>query len=303
MIRSLAGLTILVAAGTLHPQTRHEFTEIHMGMAVRLVVYHADPASARSAARAAFDRIAALEDTFSDYRPTSELRRLVEGVPGWRPISHDLCRVLAAALWLAERSGGTFDPTAAPLVALWRDARRTGRLPDRARLDSARALTDWRSIELDTAGHRLRFSRPGVRLDLGGIAKGYILGQALDLLRGQGITSALLEAGGDLVLGDPPPGQRGWIVAIPHLPDQALDNVAVATSGSTEQFVEIDGVRYSHLVDVGTGLGLTSRRQVTVIGPDPMLADALATTLAVLGPVSGEPITREFPQYRVIVQD
>lgn len=133
-----------------------------------------------------------------------------------------------------------------------------------------------------------------MQLDLGGIAKGYTLGEALKVLRGRGLGAALVEAGGDLVVGDAPPGAAGWSVALPAGADSSareaagsLANVAVATSGGTEQYVEIAGVRYSHVVDPRTGLGVVGPHLVTVIARDGALADALATALSVLGPERG----------------
>lgn len=299
MIRCLAGIAILLAAGPLAAQPRHEFTELHMGVAVRLVLHAEDAAAARTAARAAFDRIAALEDILSDYRPHSELRRLERPDTGWVAVSPDLARVLAAARRLASLSDGAFEPTAGPLTALWRETRATGRLPSTAALDNARARVGFEAFTVDTLGARIHLARPNLRFDLGGIAKGYILGQAALVLRHHGIYRALIEAGGDLLLGDPPPGRPGWHIARPEGGPSTLANVAVATSGTGEQWVEIGGVRYAHLVDPRTGLGLTRDVQVTVIGPDPMLADALATAIAVLGEPHSAALRAAFPEYRV----
>jgi thiamine biosynthesis lipoprotein len=129
-----------------------------------------------------------------------------------------------------------------------------------------------------------------MRIDLGGIAKGYILQDALAVLRRQGIPSAMIEAGGDLVVGDAPPGQAGWNVYVASgdatmlKRARALTNAAVATSGGSEQFFEVKGVRYSHVIDPRTGLGVTGRHIVTVIADNAALADAAATALSVLGP-------------------
>jgi thiamine biosynthesis lipoprotein len=134
-----------------------------------------------------------------------------------------------------------------------------------------------------------------MQLDLGGIAKGYAGDQALRTLRAAGIGAALVAASGDLAIGDAPPGTRGWRVGI-GLPDRAdnklarqllLANAAVSTSGDTEQFVELDGVRYSHILDPRTGVGLTNRVQASVIARHATATDALATTVCVLGPELG----------------
>jgi thiamine biosynthesis lipoprotein len=217
-------------------------------------------------------------------------------------VSGDLFAVVARALDLWRRSRGAFDPTVGPFTELWRASRRTGRLPGRAELDSAALRVGSEKVHLDSAAHTVRLAVPGMRLDLGGIAKGYILDQALAELRRHGVTRALLEAGGDIVAGDPPPGLPGWRVAVPEggravrASAAALANAAVATSGDTEQFVLIEGVRYSHVIDPQTGLGLTTRRQATVVAEDGVTADGLATALVVLDAERGAALLRAFPQ-------
>ncbi len=262
---------------------------MHMGMPVRIVVY-AQREDADRGARAAFATIAALEDIMSDYRPASEVRRLGARAGRWTGVSDPLFAVLARARAIAETTEGAFDPTVGPLVALWREARRTRYLPTPARLDAARQRVGWRLIELDSARQRIRLARAGMRLDLGGIAKGFILQAALGTLRSRGLSRAMLEAGGDIVVGDAPPNRDGWRIDVPDADTAlarraaALVNAAIATSGAASQFVEIAGVRYSHVVDPRTGVGLTNRTSATVIAPDGATADALATALTVLGP-------------------
>jgi FAD:protein FMN transferase len=278
-----------------------EFSQVHMGMPVRLVLHAASPDAAHPAAGAAFARIAALDRMMSDYRDDSELRRLDARPLEWIPVSAELFAVLTRAGEIAEATGGAFDPTIAPLVALWRDARKSGRLPDRSRLEAARALVGWRDIHFDSSRRAIRLGRAGMRLDLGGIAKGYILQEALRTLRDHGVTSALLEAGGDIVVGDAPPGRPGWRVetpsASPAFSDRAatLRNEALATSGPTAQFVEIDGVKYSHVIDPRTGLGVTNHVVARVIAGEAATADALATALTVVGPEGADVIARKFP--------
>lgn len=270
-------------------QERREFRELHMGVAVRVVVYAADAERARAAARAAFDRIAALEDIMSDYRPESEVRRLERRPGSWVRVSEELFHVLARATEIAEATDGAFDVTVGPLVGLWREARRSARLPAIAALDSARALVGWRRVGLDSAGRRVRLATPGMRLDLGGIAKGYIVQQAVATLRARGCARALVEAGGDIAVGEAPPGARGWRVEVPtgdsvvRRRASALTNAVIATSGASAQFVEVNGRRYSHVVDPRTGVGLTNGLHATVIAADGAVADALATALTVLG--------------------
>ena len=138
-----------------------------------------------------------------------------------------------------------------------------------------------------------------MRLDLGGIAKGYAADEALKVLRSKGITRVLVAASGDIAVGDPPPAKDGWIVAVESLtrknvPDLSLKlvNQAVSTSGDAYQSVEIAGRRYSHIVDPKTGLGLEQRSSVTIIAATGMQADALATAVTVLGPEAGLELVR-----------
>ncbi|MBK9549188.1 MAG: FAD:protein FMN transferase [Gemmatimonadetes bacterium] len=272
----------------------HEYRQLHLGMEVRLVL-HADRATADTAARAAFGRIAALEQILSDWRPTSEVRQLTDHPGAWRPVSAELLEVLARAIAMSRASGGAFDPTVGPLVTLWREARRTGVAPLDSAVRRARRATGWRLIALDSVHRRVRIGRPGMRIDLGGIAKGWILGEARTILRAHGVHAMLLEAGGDLLLGAAPPGREGWEVAVstPHGDSTlVLHDVAIATSGPSAQHVVIDGVTYSHVIDPRSGRPLTTAFETTVLHPDPATADALSTTITVLGPTHGRALAR-----------
>jgi thiamine biosynthesis lipoprotein len=290
----IAWLALFWTVAPTTQEVRREYVELHMGMAVRIVVYAADDTTSRRAARAAYARIAALEDVMSDYRPESEIRRLATLVGEPVPVSQDLFAVLARALELARLSDGAFDPTVGPFVALWRAARRSGQIPEGAALDSAAARAGWQKVHLDSATRAVRLDVAGMQIDLGGIAKGYILDQARAELARQGVTRVLIEAGGDISVGDPPPGRAGWRIA--GVPGGArVANAAVSTSGDSEQFVIIHGTRYSHVVDPRTGLGLTHRRRATVVGPDGATADGLATALTVLDDARGAALLAAFP--------
>jgi len=285
---------------------RYQYTEVHMGVQTRVVLWAEGPAVAESAARAAFNRIEQLDSAMSDYRVDSELNRLSAkaGGPAMK-ISRDLFAVLALSCDLARRSSGAFDPTVGPLVRLWRTARRSGRLPEAAALKAARAASGWRMMILDAHARTARLARPGMKLDLGGIAKGYACQKAVQAVAQQGVRSCLVEMGGDVALGAAPPGERGWRVEIPNAPEpqrmQVLSNCAVSTSGDTEQYVEIGGKRYSHIVDPRTGTGLTSRIAVTVIAPDGGLSDSLSTAVSVLGEAQGRKLCTQFKGVRLFL--
>jgi thiamine biosynthesis lipoprotein len=258
-----------------------------MGTKARVVLYAADAVSAQAAAAAAFARIAQLDASLSDYRRDSELSVLAAqagSVPV--PIGQDLYTILRYALALSEETDGAFDVTAGPLVAQWRRARRTGRLPEAPALDDARERVGWRYLLLDTVKHTVLLARPGMSLDLGGIAKGYAADRALDTLRLHGVDRALVELGGEIVVGRAPPGSEGWRIELENADlahhSMTLENVAISSSGNAEQFVDIDGVRYSHVIDPRTGKALTHHDAATVIARAGMMADAYATAVTVL---------------------
>lgn len=254
-----------------------------MGGRVDVTLYAESEDTAETAARAAFGRFAELEDVFSDYRPASELMRLC-AMAGAGPVrvSRPLFEVLAYSLQVSKATGGAFDVTASPVIRLWRTARQTGKLPsDRDRL-AALMRVGWRHVLLDPISQTVELELPGMQLDLGGIAKGYSCDAAIAVLRQKGIARAMVEAGGDIAFSGPPPGIQGWTVRVRGLADTfVLRDGAMSTSGDTEQFVEIGGVRYSHVVDPRTGMGVTTRAQATVVSSTGLVTDPLATALCV----------------------
>jgi thiamine biosynthesis lipoprotein len=284
-----------LAAAATEPQ-RHEFKQIEMAVDFRIVLYADDAEAAAAAAKAAFARIAVLNGVMSDYDGESELRRACEQSGPGKPvaISDDLWRVLSKAQEMAERSDGAFDATCGQVVRLWRRARRQGELPPEDRLRTAREQTGYRFVRLDAERKTIELLRTDMRIDLGGIAKGYATQEALAVLRSHGIRSAMIEGGGDIALGESPPGKTGWRIGIapvrPEGPPRfflTASQTTVATSGDMWQYVVIDGVRYSHIVDPRTGIGLTHRSHVTVVHADGPTADALATAVSVLGHLRG----------------
>lgn len=293
---ALALLLAATAVGTDETCERFEFSGIEMAVPVRMVVYASSETVAKSASQAAFARFRELNAVMSDYDPTSEVRRLsaTSGSGEAIHVSDDLWCVLRRSQALAECSGGAFDVTVGPVVRLWRRARRQEKLPEPERIAQAKAAVGYAAMELNESDHTVRLTKPDMWIDLGGIAKGYAIDAALKVLGEHGIQSALVDAGGDIGLSDAPPGRDGWVIGVAPLELSAkpsvflsLSNVAIATSGDSWQFVEIEGRRYSHLVDPRTGIGLTDHSSVTVIAPDAMTADGLASAVSVLGPADG----------------
>lgn len=283
-----------------------------MGTLFVIQLYATNGAAADLAADAAFARIAELEDVMSDYQADSELMRLCDQ-PAGKPVrvSTDLFRVLAVSQKFAKASDGAFDVTVGPFVRLWRFSRKRKTLPSQEELARARAGVGWRKLRLDGNHRTVTLTVPGMRLDLGGIGKGYAADAALKALTDRGCPRAMVAGSGDIAIGEPPPGKKGWRVAISGLPNSAkltekfllLQHAGVSTSGDAEQFVEIGGVRYSHIVNPKTGLGVTESVQDTVIGPNATTTDALDTTLNVLGVKRGIKLADSLPGVAALMLD
>jgi thiamine biosynthesis lipoprotein len=281
---------------------RYEFSEPHMGTRFGIVVYAKDEAAAKKAAKEAYARAAELNRIMSDYDSTSELMRLCAKAGGDPvKVSDELFTVLARADKVSRESDGAFDVTVGPVVRLWRVARRTAKLPDAERLKKARELVGYKNVVLNEKDHTVQLLKKGMLLDLGGIAKGYAGDEMLAVLAKHGLTRALVSCGGDLVMGDPPPGKDGWRVEIAAVDSKkegprylTLANAAVSTSGDAEQYVEISGKRYSHIVDPRTGVGLEGRMSATVVAPNGLTSDGLTKVVAVLGPKKGFAVIEKY---------
>ena len=283
---------------------RFEFKQPHMGTLFTITLYAHDETKAREASDAAFAKIFALDGMMTDYDPESELMQLCQK-PFGQPVrvSEELFAVLHKGQHLAELTDGAFDVTIGPAVRLWRRARRTETLPSPELLARARAAVGYKKLELDPVTKTVTLTVPNMQLDLGGIAKGYAADKALEILKGHGVPCALVAASGDIAIGDPPPGKRAWSIGVGALDRRQsgiakkllLRNAAVSTSGDSEQFVEIGGKRYSHIVDPRTGIGLTERLQVSIIAEHATDTDSFATAVSVLGVERGLQLVESQP--------
>jgi thiamine biosynthesis lipoprotein len=275
--KEIATSAFLLTWAAGQPLQRFEAAEPHMGSVTRITIYARDD----SAIPAAFARIKELDEKLSDYKPDSELKRVCRTAHE-RPVrvSDDLFRVLEAAQHISRDTDGAFDVTIGPVTHLWRQRK----LPT----PEAMRRVGFRNLVLDPKERTVFLKLAGMQLDLGGIAKGFAADEALAVLQSRGVSIALVAVSGDLAIGDPPPGKEGWTIKLEPADRQlTLRNVAVSTSGDSEQSIEINGVHYSHIIDPQTGLGLTSHIAATVIAPRGLLADPLATAVSVLGKTKG----------------
>jgi thiamine biosynthesis lipoprotein len=321
-------VTLLGGCSTSQRLSRYEFARPLMGTRVRVALYESSKEAASAAADAAFDRIAALNMVMSDYEPQSEVNRLcaTAGSGTAVPLSEDLLNVLMTGQKFSQASGGAFDVTVGSVVRQWRRARRTFEMPSREDLDKALATVGYQSLVIDPQQRTATLTKPDMRIDLGGIGKGFAADEAIKALKARGVRHAMVDAGGNVAAADAPPGQPGWRIALMPMPKPLvteaikegqeaaagggeaqpptggeakvaeqpkveqyilLANGGIATSGDSFQHVVLEGKRYSHIVDPRTGLGLTEPMAVTVVASDATTADALSTTVSVLGPERG----------------
>ena len=289
---------------------RFEGVEPHMGTLARITVFAPDEATAREAMRAGFDRIRALDATLSDYKADSELSRVTDVAVGRPvPVSADLFAVLKASQALAEATNGAFDITQGPVIRLWREARQKGRVPDDAALQEASRRSGYTHMSLDEARRTVMFDEPGMSLDVGAIGKGYAASEAVAAIARVGVRVSLVAVSGDVAFADPPPGQAGWRIRI-HRGDigdetipavLSLSNGAVSTSGNLEQHLDVDGRRYSHVIDPASATGLLEDITVTVVARHGMDADGLDTAIGVLGAVRGLALVESRPEVAALI--
>jgi thiamine biosynthesis lipoprotein ApbE len=239
---------------------------------------------------AAFEEIRRIDSLLSVHRPDSELSR-VNALAARQnvPVSEDLLRVLAQAEEISVRTGGAFDVTVKPVLDLWGFIWKEYRLPTEDELKAVLPRVDYKAVLLDTRRRMVRFARPGVQVDLGGIGKGYAVDCAIDKLRSFGLANAMVRAGGDLRVMGAPPGHAAWEVQLEdpekqgNRPSIWLRDAAISTSGNYENFFEVSGRRFSHIIDPRTGMPVEQTIACSVIASTCMESDAWATACFVFG--------------------
>lgn len=281
---------------------RYEATHRAMGVQIRIALYANDSQVANKAMAASFDRIDQLENIFSDYKSSSEIRKLCESAPHsqWQSASNELLHLVSVSKTIHAQTGGAFDISIGRVSRLWRGARLKKKLPNAQQLANVLKTTGIDNIQLNSK-KQIKITTANMRVDFGGIAKGYTGDEVLKTLKEIGISSALVDMSGDVVVSNPPPGKSAWTIEVAGLQKDEkpnlvlLKNQAIATSGDAYQYLEIDGVRYSHILDPETGVGIQGRRSVSVIASSGAEADAYASAFTVLGTKTSLKKLRQFP--------
>ena len=270
---------------------RFEFSENKMGSSFNIIFYHTDSAEAVSMSRECFVFVDSLNTIFSDYISESEVDKLpLQKNLTDIKVSDELFSMIVRSKDAWERSGKAFDITIGALTQLWRKAKAEKRFPTEAEIKAAKDLTGFKNLIINERSQTISFKKTGIRLDFGGIVPGYVAQRVIDLLKTKNISIALVDASGDIVMGDASPGKDGWTIGI-NLPENEneiwdkkleLKNFAVSTSGDVYRYTIHNGIKYSHIIDPKTGYGVTSQRNVTVITKYGADADWLATACSIL---------------------
>ena len=284
---------------------RYTFEKGLMGSPFKLIIYASNDSLANNSANAAFKRIEELNASLSDYRDESEINAVSvqSGTKKWIPVSKDLFDILFISNDISKKTDGAFDATLGPIVQEWRRATRKGYFPDEKLIADALSKTGYHKVKFDASSQSIQLEDKGMRLDIGGLGKGYAADEAVKVLESYGIKSAMIDAGGKLALMDPPPGEKGWKIVISSGRDSIetieYSNVGIATSGPTYRYLDYKGKRYSHIVDPKTGIGLEHHVRTTVVSPNATEADALATAFSVSGIKAGKKYLKRFPNNKV----
>ncbi|NOX96688.1 MAG: FAD:protein FMN transferase [Nitrospirae bacterium] len=284
-------------------------TKLLMGTTVEITIRGENKDLAGKAAEQAFREIEAVDSLMSTFKKDSEISRINrEGARQPIKVSRDTFRVVRESIRLSELSGGAFDITVAPLVNLWRSARKNKRLPGQQNLKKALALVGYQNILLDEKNGTVGFRKKGMEIDLGGIAKGYAVDKAVEKLRQEGVKRAIINAGGDLYLLGRPPDKNFWKIGLrnPYKKDEILGTIkardeAIATSGNYENYFTLGGKRYGHLLDPRTGKPTERVLSVTVLAKDALSADGLATAIFVLGVKKGLGLANRLEDVETII--
>lgn len=291
---SFLGLFLFLSL-QLSAQKRFEFSHLQMGTMFRVVVYTSDSASARVATQKAFSRLDELNLALSDYREDSEVNTLCRtaGSDQYIKVSADLWNILQESVKAAKLSEGNFDITIGPLTQLWRRMKRQKQLPTPTQISEAKAKIGIEKITFNKTNQSVMLKTKGMRLDFGGIGKGFAEDEMLKVLQENGIKSALIEAGGNIVISNPPTDlPKGWEIII-NQEKYYLKNCGVSTSGDAYQFVEIEGKKYAHILDPKTGIGYAEPHQVSIIAKNGTISDWISTALYLMPTENGQKLAKK----------
>ncbi len=319
-VRMLVSIAIIVAVALVvrklaapkgaELQSGFGGSRIVMGTFANITAVAADEETVEAGIEAAFDKLVEVDEMMSDYRDDSELSVVNrDAFAGPVEVSDELFTVLKASVDYSRKTQGAFDITVGPVVELWRRMEKDGTRPGEEELAQARARVGYEKLILDEENKSVRFAVEGMKLDLGGIAKGYAIDLAVEAMKKAGAAGGLVDVGGDMrCFGVSPKFDNIWRVGLEdpsgasrYLVVLNLSDAAIATSGDYRRFVVVDDKRYSHIIDPATTASAGELTSVTVIAARAMDADALATAVSVMGEAEGLQLVESIDNAEAIV--
>ncbi len=288
---------------------RFEFEHQQMGTQFKIILYSKNHITAQTIVNQCFKKVDDLNLIFSDYQEVSEISQLSQSAGKDKKIkvSASLWRVLCTSKWYYKKSKGAFDITIGPLSKLWRSMFRRSEIFNGVKINNAKFKVGFNKINFFPLSKKVQLVQKGMRLDLGGIAKGYTVDEMVKILQQAGIQQFLVDGGGDLYVGNPPPDKEGWAVQIITSDNQGkkvaqqliLKNTAIASSGDTYRFLAHNGKRYSHIIDPRTGYGVVDQKIINVQATSCMKADAIASTLSIINEKEAAIFLKKMKQVKV----
>lgn len=302
-------LVLLAASWTLLKKEKESvvYTKTLMGTVVQLTLIDGERASFDEAAEAAFGEISRLEAIFSSYRKDSDIALInASAGKGLVQVHPEVIEVSRKALRVASLTCGAFDPTVGVLGKVWGPSGEKGEVPSEEAIRKLLPYVTYKDVIIDGHEKKVGLKREGMAINLGGVAKGYIVEKATQAMERKGVTRAIIHAGGDMVVFQKGDGEP-FKIGIQHPREKKLFgeahvyNGSVSTSGDYERFFIKDGVRYHHILDPKTGFPARGTQSVTLISKDPTTSDALSTGIFVLGPEKGMALIEELEEVEGVV--
>ena len=312
-VASLCAVAVLTGCGSIHSVESTvvvKRTQMHMGTLVSITTVAPSQEIAQASIEAGFREIKRLEQLFSTWIPTSELSQ-VNAAAGREPVvvGPETLELVSRSLEMARLTEGGFNIAVGPAVEAWSVTERE-RIPTREELQSLRLLVDWTMINIDSQARTIFLPKPGMRIDVGGIGKGYAADRAVDVMRKMGAKGGVVALSGDIKTFGDLPGMQGFPVGIRHPRQEGaliatvdLKNEAISTAGDYERYFEREGVRYHHILDPKSLQPARQCQSVTVIAAEGTVADGLDTGIFVLGPEKGMALVEQLPDVEAIIID
>ena len=310
----IAGLYFFIwPAGRFEADSGHRVT---MGTFARIVAIAKNSSTAHKCIKAGFEQLESVDKLMSGYKADSELSRLNrDAYKSPVKVSQPLFEVLLSSVAFSRKTDGAFDVTVGPLVDLYRSAGGKKAAPNEDQIDQAKSKVGFEKLQLDEGNKTVKFTADGMKIDLGGIAKGYAIDKAVEAMQTAGAIGGMVDVGGDIrCFSKPTRGKKKWLVGLQDPTDTEGDigtgkllltlemtDAAVATSGDYRRFALLDGKKYSHIIDRDTGSGAEGLSSVTIISRNATEADALATAVSVMGAEKGLALIETMPQVEAIL--